>query len=141
KKLSRKRFKPIDPSKYRSLIDAFFFSLQSEDRTRLEALLRSDVELFSDGGGKRNAALTPLFGQQTVLEILLGVMQLPENHHLGVGYRLALVSGAPPALVFHHLTGALDSMLCIEAGQAEITRLLYVRNPDKLQIRRSSDAF
>src|SRR5690606_40855089 len=103
KKLSRKRFKPIDPSKYRSLIDAFFFSLQSEDRTRLEALLRSDVELFSDGGGKRNAALKPLFGQQKVLKFLLGVMQLPENQHNRFGYRMALVNGAPAVLVFHHL--------------------------------------
>lgn len=135
KKLSRKQFKRIDPTQHRSLIDAFLFSLQSEDRTRLEALLRSDVELFSDGGGKRNAALKPLFGQQRVLKFLVGVMQLPENQRNQFGYRPALVNGAPAVLFFRHSTGQLDSMLCIEADQAEITRLLYVRNPDKLRVR------
>ncbi len=141
KKLGRKRFKPIDPSKYRSLIDAFFFSLQSEDRTRLEALLRSDVELYSDGGGKRSAALKPLLGQQKVLKFLVGVMQLSENQHNEFGYRNAWVNGAPAVLIFRHSTGELDSMLCIEADGAEIMRLLYVRNPDKLRVRRSSMAF
>lgn len=135
KKLGRKCFKPIDPSKYRLLIDAFFFSLQSNDRTKLEALLRSDVELFSDGGGKRNAALKPLFGRQKVLKFLVGVIQLPENQHNEFRYQTALVNGAPAVLIFHHSTGELDSMLCIEADQEEITRLLYVRNPDKLRFR------
>lgn len=135
KKLSRKRFKPVDPAQHRSLIDAFLFSLQSEDRTRLEALLRSDVELFSDGGGKRNAARKPLFGQQRVLKFLIGVIQLPENRRNEFGYRAVSVNGAPAVLFFHHSTGELDSMLCIEVDQAEITRLLYVRNPDKLKVR------
>lgn len=141
KKLSRKRFQPIDPSKYRLLIDAFFYSLQAEDRTKLEALLRADVELYSDGGGKRNAARKPLCGQEKVLKFLLGVMQLPENQKNEFVYRSAFVNGAPAVLLFRHSTGELDSMLCIEVDQTEITRLLYVRNPDKLRIRQSSVAF
>lgn len=135
KKLSRKRSKPADPSKHRSLIDAFLFSLQCEDRTRLEALLRSDVELFSDGGGKRDTARKPLFGQEKVLKFLFGVMQLPENQRNEFEYRTAAVNGKPAMLFFRRSTGELDSILCIETDQKEITRLLYVRNPDKLKVR------
>lgn len=135
KKLSRKRSKPVDPSKHRSLIDAFLFSLQCEDRTQLEALLRTDVELFSDGGGKRNAALKPLFGQEKVLKFLFGVMQLPENQRNEFEHRTALVNGEPAVLFFHRSTGELDSVLCIESAHMEITRLLYIRNPEKLTVR------
>lgn len=103
-------------------------------------MLRSDVELYSDGGGKRNAARNPLFGQNKVLKFLLGVMQLPENRHNEFGYRIAMVNGAPAVLLFRHSTGELDSMLCIETDQGEITRLLYVRNPDKLRFRQPKKA-
>ncbi len=140
KKLSRKRFKPIDPSKHRSLLDAFLFSLQCEDRTQLEAVLRSDVEFFSDGGGKREAARKPLLGRDKVLKFLFGVMQLPENKFNDFEYRAAFVNGRPAILFIHRLTGELDSVLCVETAEMEIIRLLYVRNPDKLQIRQSNTA-
>lgn len=136
-KLGRPATHPTDPSRQLALTEAFLYALHSRDLTSLSRLLRNDVELFNDGGGKRAAALKPLFGLQKVLKFLNGVMSLPESQE-NFDYRPAYVNGSPCALIFRRSTGELDSMQYVESDKGIITRLLYVRNPDKLTIRNTS---
>ncbi|SFD42996.1 sigma-70 family RNA polymerase sigma factor [Spirosoma endophyticum] len=125
----------VEPATQLALTQAFLVALQQQDRDSLNELLRSDIDLFSDGGGKRAAGLKPLFGLQKVLRFLLGVMQLAENQGEGYVHRPAFVNGQPGSLIFHRNTGELDSMTYIGCNATQITRLLYMRNPDKLHIR------
>jgi RNA polymerase sigma-70 factor, ECF subfamily len=134
-KLACRHPQPVEPATQWALTQAFLMALQQQDRDALNELLRSDIELFSDGGGKRAAGLKPLFGLQKVLRFLLGVMQLPENQGTEFTYRPAFVNGQAASLLFHGDTGELDSMTYIGWDANQITRLLYVRNPDKLHIR------
>lgn len=134
-KLDRSITQPVDPAKRIALTEAFLYALNSRDMTTLSQLLRSDIELLNDGGGKRAAALKPLFGLQKVLKFLGGIMSLPENQGDEFEYRPAYVNGSPCALIFRCLGGELDSMQYVESEGNIITRLLYVRNPDKLKVR------
>ncbi|GAB4014225.1 hypothetical protein GCM10028773_00200 [Spirosoma koreense] len=136
-KLAYCKPQPVEPTTQGALTKAFLVALQQQDRDALNQLLRTDIELFSDGGGKRAAGLKPLFGLQKVLKFLLGVMQLPENQGNEFIHRPAFVNGQAGSLIFHRETGELDSMTYIGWDTTQITRLLYVRNPDKLQIRTS----
>jgi RNA polymerase sigma-70 factor, ECF subfamily len=138
-KLGRTRAVTVDPKKQRELTEAFLMALQRQDRSSLDELLRNDIELFSDGGGKRAAALKPLFGLEKVLRFLLGIMKLPENQDNEFEYRPAFVNGSPAALMFRRSNGKLDSMQYLAFDENGIARLLYVRNPDKLKIRERTD--
>nr|WP_294860775.1 sigma factor-like helix-turn-helix DNA-binding protein [uncultured Fluviicola sp.] len=134
-KLGRSKPLQVDPEKQRKFTQAFLIALHGQDRSELDSLLRKDIELFNDGGGKRAAALKPLFGLEKVLKFLIGVTQLPEAQQNQFEYQSAFVNGRPAVLIFNRTTNELDSMQYVELEGQEITRLLYVRNPDKLKIR------
>ena len=134
-KLGRSKPLQADPEKQRALTIAFLTALHGQDRSELDILLRRDIELYSDGGGKRAAALKPLFGLEKVIKFLIGVTQLPEALENQYEYRAVYVNGRPAALLFNTTTEQLDSMQYVELEDQEITKLLFVRNPDKLQIR------
>ncbi|MNK18866.1 ECF RNA polymerase sigma factor SigJ [compost metagenome] len=134
-KLGRSKPLQVQPEKQRRFTEAFLAALYGQDRSELDSLLRYDIELYNDGGGKRAAALKPLFGLQKVLKFLMGVTQLPETMQNQFDYQSAFVNGRPAALIFNRTTNELDSMQYIEMENEKITRLIYVRNPDKLKIR------
>ncbi|WP_343636249.1 sigma factor-like helix-turn-helix DNA-binding protein [Fluviicola sp.] len=134
-KLGRSKPLQVDPEKQRAFTIAFLTALHGQDRSELDHLLRKDIELYSDGGGKRAAALKALFGLDKVLKFLLGVTQLPEARENHFEYRAVYVNGRPAALLFNRTTEQLDSMQYVEMENEEISRLLFVRNPDKLTIR------
>jgi len=134
-KLGRNPKLPVDTEKHNALIEAFLLSLLNQDRSSLEQLLRSDIELYGDGGGKRNAALKPIFGFEKVQKFLLGVMQLPENQGDVFDVIPAFVNGVPAALILRKADKELDSIQYFEFDGSVITRILFVRNPDKLRLR------
>lgn len=134
-KLGRSKPLQVDPEKQRRFTEAFLIALHGQDRSQLETLLCHDIELFSDGGGKRAAALKPLFGLKKVLKFLIGVTQLPETQQNQFEYRPVYVNGQPAAIIFNLTTNEMDSMQYVELEDREITRLLFVRNPEKLKIR------
>ena len=134
-KLGRSKPLQVDPEKQRAFTIAFLTALHGQDRSELNQLLRNDIELYSDGGGKRAAALKALFGLEKVVKFLLGVTQLPEAQENQFEYRSVYVNGRPAALLFNRTTEQLDSMQYVEMTEGEITKLLFVRNPDKLKIR------
>jgi RNA polymerase sigma-70 factor, ECF subfamily len=134
-KLGRNPKLPVDTVKHNALIEAFLFSMLNQDRSSLEQILRSDIELFGDGGGKRSTALKPLFGFEKVQKFLFGVMQLPENQGDMYEFMPAFVNGVPAALILRKADKQLDSVTYFELEGTIITRILFVRNPDKLQFR------
>ncbi len=135
-KLGRNTNRSVDPEKQKALTEAFLHALGSQNLDALNRLLRHDIELFNDGGGKRAAALKPLFGLEKVLRFLTGLAKIPEYQVNDLEHRPAYINGYPAALIFRRSTGELDSMQYVEFDSTAITRLLYVRNPDKLHIQK-----
>jgi RNA polymerase sigma-70 factor, ECF subfamily len=137
-KLGRNAQFQVDTTKHNALMEAFLLSVLKQDRSSLEQILRSDIEFYGDGGGKRNAALKPIFGLEKVQKFLLGVMQMPENQGDAYEYKPVFVNGVPAALILRTSDKELDSVQYIVPDDTGIARLLIVRNPDKLKIRTGS---
>lgn len=138
-KLARSSTHVVDPEKQIKLTEAFLTALYRQDLGALSHLLRSDIELFNDGGGKRAAALKPLFGFEKVMKFLSGVTNLPEGKAEEFDFRFVYVNGIPAAIILRRSDGGLDAMQYVEVQDGVIARLHYVRNPDKLKIQNSSD--
>lgn len=96
----------------------------------LTQLLASDVVLYSDGGGKRTAALNPIHGADKILRFLTGVVRKDRSIFTTVA-RPAAVNGLP-GLVLREADGSLDTV-AIEHRDGRITAIYLTRNPDKLR--------
>lgn len=109
--------------------DAFHGAIARGDVEGLAKLLAADAVLYSDGGGKRRAALNPIFGRDRILRFLVGLASkglTPTPEML----RPATINGLPGFLVAGP-EGLETIALAIEGEQ--ITAIYTVRNPDKLR--------
>ncbi len=125
----RPRFK-LERQRGLALAEAFFAASRSGDMSALGAMLASDVSLHSDGGGKRPAALRPLFGVETVLKL---------HEHLSKRFiengsqlvRTCFINGLP-GFVTREADGELQTTaLDIEGGK--VAAIYVMRNPVKLR--------
>lgn len=125
----RPRFK-LEKQRGLALAEAFFAASRSGDMSALGAMLASDVSLHSDGGGKRPAALRPLFGVETVLKL---------HEHLSKRFiesgsqlvRTCFINGLP-GFVTREADGELQTTaLDIEDGK--VAAIYVMRNPVKLR--------
>lgn len=98
------------------------------DMAGLLELLSADVVAYSDGGGKRRAALRPIFGPDRVARFIVAAAKKDPP----VAFGLADVNGAPGVLLWGS-EGDVHTLLLLEADDdGRIGTLYAVRNPDKL---------
>lgn len=119
----------IHPSKTvtTSYLDKYIETIRSGDIKRVEELLNDDIIIVSDGGGKATAALHPIAGKERVASFLSGVYAKfyhdrriekgQVNHH--------------PAL-FYYYDDKLVNCQIFELQNDHISRIYFMRNPDKL---------
>lgn len=129
---ARPRFR-VERARALELARAFFTASRSDDPRAigdLGAMLAEDVGMYTDGGGKRPAAIRPLFGHERVLR-LLGVLAGHYAKHGSTLVRVAFINGLP-GFVTRESDGVLQTTaLDIEGGR--ISAVYVVRNPDKLR--------
>ena len=58
---------PANDTEARKLVDAFLTAVATRDMGGLASLLADDAVIYSDGGGKRPAALNPIVGKDRIL--------------------------------------------------------------------------
>lgn len=128
-KIKAQTFRQTDTTTHRKLLDAFLRAHQQGDIRSLASLLKDDITVYSDGGGKATAALTPLTGSATVLRLLEGIarkesVQAQTAHILRVNSRpgLAFLSEQKP-----------DTIFCFDADGLAFSKLYIIRNPDKFR--------
>ncbi len=114
----------------RRLASAFQAAAVSGNAAALAQFLAEDVVLYSDGGGKRAAALNPIDGRDKVLRFLDGVRR-KNAAFAKFTARPATVNGLP-GFVLRDEEGALDTM-AFEHRDGRIVAIYITRNPDKLQ--------
>ena len=110
------------------MLNAFLAACATGEKAALEALLASDVQLLSDGGGKATAALNPIHGTDRVARFLLGVQKKPWL--TGAAYEVWSVNGSPAIVTF--LGSRLDGVLLLECIDGRVQDVWIMRNPDKL---------
>ena len=124
----RPRF-PVDRTRHGEILRNFLGACASGDPSQLLALLREDVVLHSDGGGKAAAAVKPVRGADRVARFFAGLVK--KGAVEGVEARLRDVNGEPGALLYQG--NQLASVLTIELDhEGRIAGIFVVANPDKL---------
>ncbi|CAH0348233.1 RNA polymerase sigma-70 factor [Aquabacterium sp. CECT 9606] len=123
----RPRFE-VPKDAHRRVLEKFMLAARSGEREAMKAMLASDVQLISDGGGK-----VPSFGQVlrggdrvTNLYWALSKRLLPEQ----IDYRPAMLNGEPGLL--RYIDGQLESAQAFVTDGEQIVAIYAVRNPDKL---------
>lgn len=124
---SKKRF-PVNWSQQQALLAAFAGASQTGDVSAFVKLLKDDITVFSDGGGKATAALNPLVGLSPVARFLQGLTQKGDPAQT---YRLVYVNGDLGVLMFD-ASERLHTVMVLEFSGEQIDRIYFIRNPDKL---------
>jgi RNA polymerase sigma-70 factor (ECF subfamily) len=122
----RPRFNPSREAEGR-LTAAFATAMATGDVDALSHVLAEDAILYTDGGGKRRAALNPIYGRDKIVRFFEGVRT---KNAIEGEVRLARINGLP-GFVFHTHDGI--ETLAIETSGDRIVALYAVRNPDKLK--------
>ena len=126
---ARPRF-PASREEGARLAAAFAAAAQKGDVASLTKLLAEDAVLYSDGGGKRAAALNAIYGADKILRFLAGITR-KNPALLTVQARPATVNGLA-GLVLREEDGAIDTF-AFEHDGSRIVAIYIVRNPEKLR--------
>ena len=86
--------------------------------------------LYSDGGGKRAAALNPIRGADRIVRFLAGIAR-KNPAFAAIAARPATVNGFA-GFVMRENDGSIDTM-AIEHHDGRIVAIYLTLNPDKLQ--------
>ena len=110
------------------VLAAFQAALASGDPAPLAQVLSEDAIFYTDGGGKRRAALRPIYGREKILRFLQGVRN--KRATVGVSLERTNINGQPGFLL--RGPDGVES-IALEISGDELTAMYYVRNPDKLR--------
>lgn len=111
------------------LAAAFATAMVTGDVDLLASILAADAVLYSDGGGKRRAALNPIAGADKILRFLNGV-RAKRGEPAPDSVRPARINGHL-GLVLHSEDG--PETFTLETNGDTIVAIYIVRNPDKLR--------
>jgi RNA polymerase sigma-70 factor, ECF subfamily len=112
------------------LAAAFRVAMTSGDTQAFAQILAKDAVLYTDGGGKRAAALNPIRGADRILRFFAGVAS--KNPALAaITARPATINGLP-GFVLRESDGSIDT-LAVEHRAGRIVAVYLIRNPDKLR--------
>lgn len=113
-----------------ALLNAFVNAAIEEDHDGLKALLREDIRLYSDGGGKASAARNVLHGPEHISKFVVGISRRIKNE-----WQKAipvLVNNAPGRLIYYN--GAPHLLLMIDESSDGLSEIFIVRNPEKISL-------
>ena len=113
------------------ILQEFLKACLSNDTTKLSALLRQDVLLYSDGGGKVVAARKILEGIESVAKFLFGISR-KTSEKWSVARSISV--NGEPALAMPDEAGVYLVLIpCIEDGK--VLKIFLMRNPDKIFLK------
>src|SRR6266508_1706166 len=108
----------------------FFAAVEEGDTEGLVGVLAADAVMYSDGGGKAPAAVTPIHGRQRVARFLLGLGR--QARQAGTRIRVAAINGQPGALALDP-DGRLIGAVCLDIAEGQVQTVRSIVNPDKLR--------
>ncbi|GGS28347.1 RNA polymerase sigma24 factor [Streptomyces humidus] len=127
KHLGAERKERVSPAAHRRLLEGFLSAARTGDLSTLEDLLASDVVSYSDGGGIRGASRIPVIGRDHVSRYLAA---FAPRFWPDAETRFVEANGRPAVLVARD--NAPVALLCVDASEAGIERIMWVMNPVKL---------
>ncbi|WP_433430425.1 RNA polymerase sigma factor SigJ [Nonomuraea sp. CA-141351] len=120
----------IDPHLQRQVTERFVAAAFGGDLNALMELLAPEVTLWSDGGGKSNAAgPRPIHGRDNVARVLLASAAQPFDD-LDIQYQE--VNGEPSAVLFVQNAPYAIMVVDLTPDGTQVRDIYTVSNPDKL---------
>ncbi|HJS12902.1 sigma-70 family RNA polymerase sigma factor [Sphingopyxis sp.] len=126
---ARPRYK-LEKERGLEIANAFFAASRSGDMATLGAMLAADVGMWSDGGGKRPAALMPVLGYDTVMKLHRSLAVLFGKYGSTL-IHAGMINGLP-GFVTREADGELQTT-ALEIEDGKVTAIYVMRNPDKLK--------
>jgi len=126
---ARPRFQ-VEKRRGLELAEAFFNASRSGDMKSLGAMLAADVSVHADGGGKRPAAMEPIFGFEAVMKVHEGLAALFRKSGSRL-VRVGFVNGLPGFITLE-ADGELQTT-ALEIKDGKVAAIYVVRNPEKLR--------
>lgn len=120
---------PAAADSHAHLLQAFVVAVTSGDLSRLTGLLRDDAVAVTDGGGRKTAALNPIYGADKIARFFISVAGKAAGRDIRI--EAAVINGSAGALLY--MDGELDHSLSISIDGERIAAIYLVRNPDKLR--------
>ena len=118
------------PEQREQLTHTFIQTCTNGDMEGLLSLLTQDIVLYSDGGGKTQAALKPIYGQNNVARFIFGVLdKLPPGASFTV--KTATVNGQTGIVTY--LDDQPNAVLSLDIAEGRIQGIYITVNPDKMQ--------
>jgi RNA polymerase sigma-70 factor, ECF subfamily len=116
-----------DRAQQERLTADFLRAVSEGDMPSLIETLTDDVTVFSDGGGKVNAARKPVVGRGKVAKFLTNIVRLAPA---GTSFRIEPINGQPGIVTL--IDGAVQNVVTFEFADSAIRAVYVVVNPDKL---------
>jgi RNA polymerase sigma-70 factor (ECF subfamily) len=124
----RARFEP-EPQRQRQLLLGFLSASQAGNMAALTSLLAQDVVTWSDGGGKAQANLKPIYGQHAVARTW-GYWLGPASTNQPLTFSLAEINGGPAILCRDG--SSLAGVVSVTVSATGIQEFYAQVNPEKL---------
>jgi RNA polymerase sigma-70 factor, ECF subfamily len=116
----------------RAAAERFARAFASGDGSELTTMLRNDVSMWTDGGGKATAARRPLVGRDEVVNFLVGLYRTAQTTGRLPDASWAIEEvNSEPALVVR-FGQRLESIFVVSIDNDVISEIRVIRNPDKL---------
>lgn len=112
-------------------IHQFLHALEHGRLDQMVALLREDVTLLSDGGGKVVAALKPIHSRDAVLRFLIGIYQQAAKKGDDIRFEMKELNGGPAVIIRSGDEISTVALVTLKSGAA--SDFYLIRNPDKLK--------
>jgi RNA polymerase sigma-70 factor, ECF subfamily len=123
----RPRFE-ADRAQRERLTTDFLRAVSEGDMPALIETLTDDVTVFSDGGGKVNAARKPVVGREKVALFLTNLARLAPA---GTSFRIESINGQSGIVTL--IDGVVQNVVTFDFTDSAIRAIYIVVNPDKLR--------
>lgn len=126
---ARPRFK-IEKQRGTEIAEAFFKASRNGDMKTLGDILRFDVSIHADGGGKRPAAMEAIVGLDAVMQAHAYLSEIFRKSPSKL-IRFCFINGLP-GFVTREADGELQTT-ALDIEEGKIAAIYVMRNPDKLR--------
>ncbi|GAB6613517.1 MULTISPECIES: sigma-70 family RNA polymerase sigma factor [Bacillus] len=125
--LDKPKQSTLSTKKMAIYVEKFVSSLQCGDAQGMLEVLKTDVILRADGGGKATTAIHPIYSADRIIRLFFGIgKKFPEEYN--VDYKM--VNGAPGVIV--KVNNKVTYVLSFSFENEKISNIYMMVNPEKL---------
>lgn len=125
--LDKPKQSKLSTKKMAAYVEKFVSSLQCGDAQGMLEVLKTDVILKADGGGKATTAIHPIYSADRIIRLFFGIgKKFPKEYN--VDYKM--VNGAPGVIV--KVNNKVTYVLSFSFENGKISNIYMMVNPEKL---------